>query len=77
MYLKNIVYKNVGVLSEIKINPSFMADNLPKPIIIVGENGSGKSTFLSNIVDSFYEIAGTFEGRRRAFEHGGRRSRDR
>lgn len=60
MYLKNIVYKNVGVLSEIKINPSFMADNLPKPIIIVGENGSGKSTFLSNIVDSFYEIAGIY-----------------
>ncbi len=34
------------------------SDNTPKPVILVGENGTGKSTVLSNIVDSFYEMAG-------------------
>ena len=35
-----------------------MDDGKPKPLIIVGENGSGKSTMISNIVDSLYELAG-------------------
>ena len=35
-----------------------MDDEKPKPLIIVGENGSGKSTMISNIVDSLYELAG-------------------
>lgn len=58
MYLKKMVYKNVGPLKEVSINMPFNDDKSPKPIIIVGENGSGKSTLLSNIVDSFYEMAG-------------------
>ena len=59
MYLKKMVYKNVGPLKEVSINMPFNDDESPKPIILVGENGSGKSTLLSNIVDSFYEMAGT------------------
>ncbi len=35
-----------------------MENGVPKPVVIVGENGTGKSTLISNIVDSFYEIAG-------------------
>jgi predicted ATPase len=58
MYLKKMVYKNVGPLKEVSINMPFNDDESPKPIILVGENGSGKSTLLSNIVDSFYEMAG-------------------
>ena len=58
MYLKRMVYKNVGPLENITINMPFTDEKTPKPLIIVGENGSGKSTLLSNIVDSFYEIAG-------------------
>lgn len=50
-------YCNVGPLENIKIHPT-INENSPKPLILVGENGSGKSTFLSNIIDSFYEIAG-------------------
>lgn len=58
MYLERAIYQNVGPLKEVNIN--FPLDILgnPKPVIIVGENGSGKSTFLSNIVDAFYEMAG-------------------
>ena len=58
MYLKKIEYCNVGPLKNVEIVPSFNKVGNPKPLIIVGENGSGKTTFLSNIIDSFYEIAG-------------------
>ena len=58
MYIKKIVCENVGPIEEVTIKPSFTIDNKPKPIILVGENGTGKSTILSNIVDAFYEMAG-------------------
>lgn len=57
MYLSKINYQNVGPLKNINIDMPFK-NNLPEPLIIVGENGSGKSLFLSSIVDSMYEIAG-------------------
>lgn len=56
MYLKRIHNVNVGPIEDAEINFSFVGDK-PKPIVIVGENGTGKSVLLSNIVDSFYEIA--------------------
>lgn len=58
MYIKKLIYENVGPLKNLTIIPSFTEEGFPKPILLVGENGSGKSTVLSNIVDSFYEIAG-------------------
>lgn len=58
MYIKKLVYENVGPLGKIDIDMPFTENALPKPILFVGENGSGKSTILSNIVDSFYEVAG-------------------
>jgi len=58
MYIKKMVYKNVGPLGNINLDMPFNIDGSPKPVIIVGENGSGKTTFLSNIIDSFYEMAG-------------------
>lgn len=39
------------------LNMPFNDNGIPKPLLIVGENGSGKSLLLSNVVDSFYEIA--------------------
>lgn len=59
MYLEKCIYENVGPISNIQISFAFEENGEPKPIIFVGENGSGKSTILSNIVDAFYEIAGT------------------
>ena len=53
-----MVYEHVGPIKNIQINMPLNENNTPKPVIIVGENGSGKSTVLSNIVDAFYEIAG-------------------
>lgn len=56
MYLKKIHSVNVGPIEDCEIEFAFSNDN-PKPVVIVGENGTGKSALLSNIVDSFYEIA--------------------
>ena len=58
MYLKSIHSVNVGPIDDVKIIFPFTEDNLPKPVVIVGENGTGKSILLSNVVDSFHEIAG-------------------
>ena len=57
MYLKRIHNVNVGPIEDAEINFPFDEENNPKPVIIVGENGTGKSVLLSNIVDSFYEFA--------------------
>lgn len=58
MYLRSAFYKNEGPITNLEIQFPFSDNDFPKPIVFVGENGSGKSTVLSNIVDSFYEIAG-------------------
>lgn len=57
MYIKQLIYENVGPIENVNITANFTTEGNPKPILLVGENGSGKSTILSNIVDSFYEIA--------------------
>lgn len=56
MYLNRIHSINVGPIEDASINCT-ITNNLPKPIVIVGENGTGKSILLSNIIDSLYEIA--------------------
>lgn len=58
MYIKKVVEENVGPIKKAQLEFSFSKEN-PKPVIIVGENGTGKTTLISNIVDSFYEMAGT------------------
>lgn len=50
MYLKHMIYENIGPIDRIDIKPSFDEKNEPIPMIIVGENGTGKSILLSNIV---------------------------
>ena len=57
MYLRKMRNVNTGPIDDIVISFPF-SDNKPLPLIIVGENGSGKSELLSFIVDSLYELAG-------------------
>ena len=59
MYLNKIITHNLGPISKINLDLPFNSNGNPKPLIIVGENGTGKSIFISNIVDSFYEIIGS------------------
>lgn len=58
MQIKSIYNRNIGPTERVNINLSENSDNTLKPVVLVGENGSGKSTVLSNIVDAFYEMAG-------------------
>lgn len=51
MYLKSVEIENVGPIKNVKIEfPS--VEGRPLPVVIVGENGSGKSILLSYIVNS-------------------------
>lgn len=58
MYIKKLNYKNIGPISNLDIDMPFNEDDNPKPFLIVGENGSGKSLVLSSVVDSLYEFGG-------------------
>ncbi|MCY1206794.1 AAA ATPase domain protein [compost metagenome] len=57
--LKNISIENSGAIENLNVEFPFTADGLPKPLILVGENGSGKTTALSFIVDSLLQLAAT------------------
>ena len=57
MYLKKLIDRNVGPIKRVSIDFPFHPDGKPKPIVFVGENGSGKSSLLSNIVDAFHVLA--------------------
>ena len=50
MYVKKIKILNCGPIEDVDITFPFNGDN-PEPILLVGENGSGKSILLSHIVN--------------------------
>ncbi len=56
MYINNLYYKNIGPISDLKIQFRKNDNGVPIPLVVVGKNGSGKSILLSNIVDAFYEL---------------------
>ena len=55
MYISDIKIKNYGPITDLNINLP-ITDGSPKPLILVGQNGSGKSLLLANIVNAL--IAG-------------------
>ena len=50
MYAKRIQFINCGPIDRLDISFPFHGDS-PKPVLLVGANGSGKSIFLSHIVN--------------------------
>ena len=52
MFLKKIQIENTGPIEHISIDFPHTADGLPKPLVLVGENGAGKTILLSHIVNS-------------------------
>ncbi len=51
MYFKSVEIENIGPIDQLKIEFPKDGDK-PKPIIIVGENGTGKSILLSHLVNT-------------------------
>lgn len=56
MYVKTIFCENMGPIKNAVIKAGFTPEGNPKPIVLVGKNGSGKSIMLSNIVDALHEL---------------------
>ena len=52
MYFKNICLINVGPIEELHYDFQFNDSGNPKPLILVGTNGSGKSILLSYLLNA-------------------------
>ncbi|WP_339108021.1 AAA family ATPase [Thioclava sp. GXIMD4216] len=59
MYLQRLELKNTGPIEEANIECRFNEDRTPKPIIFVGQNGSGKSIATAHIVSALIAAHGT------------------
>lgn len=57
MYLSEIYIESVGPLRRFSLEFPFGSDGLPKPVVLVGQNGSGKTTVLSVVADALFEGA--------------------
>jgi hypothetical protein len=56
-YLREVVLANVGPIESLKIKAEFQSNRNPKPIVLVGTNGAGKTIVLSTIIDALTEFA--------------------
>ena len=59
MYLKNLAIENSGPIRSLRLAPAFHDNGNPKPIVLVGPNGCGKTNLLSLIADALFEAAAT------------------
>ncbi|MBA4159538.1 MAG: ATP-binding protein [Gemmatimonadetes bacterium] len=57
MYLTRCWLENAGPISILDIELPFNADGTPKPVVLVGGNGTGKTVVLSYVADALIEIA--------------------
>ena len=56
MYLKSLRFKNYGPLAKCQINFGFNDAGDPRPMVLVGANGSGKTVCLSVALDAVATI---------------------
>lgn len=59
MYLRAIQLRNTGPIQELSLALPFDGEN-PKPLVLVGRNGSGKSTVISFIVNALVALKQQF-----------------
>ena len=55
MYLNRIQLINNGPIQRLDVSLPFNGDK-PRPIVLVGENGTGKSILLSHIVNALVAV---------------------
>ena len=60
MYVKKARTVNLGVIKSAEIDFQFDDAGNPKPVLLVGPNGSGKTLFLASIVNSLIEAINSF-----------------
>ena len=56
MYLKEINIENYGSIKKINYKLPFYENGNPKPLVLIGKNGSGKTLLISNIVHALIEM---------------------
>ncbi|MEZ2300482.1 MAG: AAA family ATPase [Microcoleus sp.] len=57
MYLRECLIENIGPISALDITLDLDTLGNPKPLIMVGKNGTGKTIFLAYILDALAELA--------------------
>lgn len=57
MFLKKVIIENSGPLRRFELDLEFRLDGSPKPLILVGSNGGGKTNLLSLVTDAMFEAA--------------------
>lgn len=57
MYLRNVYIENNGPIKNLSFEIPQAISGVPKPLILVGGNGSGKTNLLSIIADSLFEAS--------------------
>jgi AAA domain, putative AbiEii toxin, Type IV TA system len=57
MYLRECLIENVGPITALDVSLDLDISGNPKPLILVGKNGTGKTIFLAHILDALAELA--------------------
>ncbi len=57
MYLKEVLIENVGPIQKLDLSLPFSDDGKPRPLILVGANGAGKTVLESIIADALILMA--------------------
>jgi hypothetical protein len=52
VYLRDCHFENCGPISSIDLSLGFDHDDHPKPLLLVGENGAGKTIMMSMVADA-------------------------
>lgn len=56
MYLKEFNIENYGSIEKLDYKLPFDENGNPKPVVLIGKNGSGKTLLISNIIHSLIEM---------------------
>ena len=59
LYLRDVWLENAGPIEKLDLTLPFNQDGTPKPLVIVGGNGAGKTILLSYVADALIEMAKT------------------
>ncbi len=57
MYLRECLIENVGPITSLDVSLRPDTAGNPKPLILVGKNGTGKTIFLAYVLDALAELA--------------------